>query len=142
MWIFFSFFLFGMWIVEDIFEKSVKFRHNLVQCCTCPQAWQAQLSHPISSPAAANAETPTSVGSASRRSPLPQIVSFLTSSVLSPHHILLQMYFFSNVTLLLFLAPFHIFFFLFSSPHFLGDRLPMKFQHESARTLNNFDDVV
>ena len=27
------------------------------------------------------------------------------------------------VTLLLFLAPFHIFSFLFSSPHFLGDRL-------------------
>ena len=54
-----------------------------------------------------------------------------------PHHILLQMYFSLNVTLLLFLAPFHIFSFLFSSPHFLGDRLPMKCPQESRRKLQN-----
>ena len=31
-------------------------------------------------------------------------------------------------------------FFLFSSPHFLGDRLSMKFQHESAQTFSKIRD--
>ena len=83
-------------------------------------------------------EIPTNLVAA-RRSPLPQIVSFLKSSVLSPHHFLLQMYFSLNVTLLLFLAPFHTFSFLFSSPHFLGYRLPMKFQRKSSRKLQKID---
>ena len=51
-------------------------------------------------------------------------------------------YLFLNVTLLLFLAPFHIFIFLFSSPHFLGDRLSMKFQRKSSWKLQKFDDVI
>ena len=45
------------------------------------------------------------------------------------------------VTLLLFLAPFHIFYFLFSSPHFLGDRLSIKFQHKYLRRLQILRDV-
>ena len=42
--------------------------------------------------------------------------------------------------LLPFLASPHIFFFLFSYPHFLGDRLSIKFQQESRRKLQKFGD--
>ena len=42
-------------------------------------------------------------------------------------------YLFLNVTLLLFLAPFHNFSFLFSSPHFLGDRLPIDCQSSLSK---------
>ena len=110
-------------------------------CSSRSPAWQAQLHYPNTAPAAASrdpayADAPQSDGSASGRSPLPQIVSPLNSPVFSPHLYFIRMYFSLNVTLLLFLAPFHFFSFL---PHISWRSIID--QHKSARKLQLFSPI-